>query len=61
MKHHKQHYKDLRYNGFRWFGFIDGIHHFSKKVTNGYLEMQLVEEDLENGNAEFMSENGLTS
>lgn len=57
---------DRTYNGFKW-GFDEkGAHHFVKEIkegwqTKGYEEMRCLPSDMENGNFEFMAENGLTN
>ena len=51
MKQKKQFYQDLpTYNGFKWSGYWDKFHHFTKKVDNGYLEIKCTESDIESGN-----------
>jgi hypothetical protein len=66
MKHSKSHYKSITHNGYQWGGY-DGndMHFFTKEVKEGYrvvgyLELKCSEEDLTNGNFEFMADNGLT-
>ncbi len=63
MKHSKQFYKDLpKHNGFKWFGFINGKHHFQKHVHGrGWVEIVLLESDLEcDKNFKIMCEKELT-
>jgi hypothetical protein len=69
MKHSKQHYRDIKSNGYEWFGFIDGLHHFTKEhggfidgkfIPKTYSELICSEECLENGNFEFMAKHGFT-
>lgn len=60
-KYPKEHYRTIKANGFSWFGFLDGLHHFSKQRADGkYAQIRCREEQLENGDFEFMAENGLT-
>jgi hypothetical protein len=59
MKHPKSYYKNLpTYNGYKWFGYENGKHLFSKKEGNGYSTIKAKEEDLNNGNIEFMTQYG---
>ena len=64
MKNKKEYYKDLHkskdLNGFNWWGFIEGVHYFSKQEDVGFAEICCSEEQLDNGDIEFMCENGLT-
>jgi hypothetical protein len=60
MLHKKEHYKKLSYDGFSWYGFFDGLHHFSRKESKGYTEITCTEEMLTNGDIEFMVKHGLT-
>jgi len=61
MKHPKSYYKNLPdYNGYKWIGFEKGKHIFSKKESKGYATIKATEEDLTNGNIEFMTEHGLS-
>tara|TARA_R110002050_G_scaffold57522_1_gene129664 strand:+ start:5865 stop:6803 length:939 start_codon:yes stop_codon:yes gene_type:complete len=62
MKHLKSHYKNLpSYSGYKWRGFSNGKHSFVKKDVKGYIEIEALEEDLTNGNIEFMAENDLSN
>lgn len=66
MKHIKAYYqilhetKDL--NGFQWFGYCQNskgeyLHHFQKQEGKKWVELKVNEEDIENGNLEFMTLN----
>jgi len=62
MKHPKSHYQSLpTYSGYKWFGFEKGKHLFQQKANKGYYSIKASEEDLENGNIEFMAEHGLSN
>ena len=51
MKQNKQYYKNLpKYNGYNWAGYWDNMHHFTKKVLNGYKEIKCLDNDIETGN-----------
>lgn len=59
--HDKDYYRAIKPSGFMWFGLIDGFHHFSKEVERGkWLEIRCREEQLTNGDIDFMAEHGLT-
>ena len=63
MKQSKQFYKDLpKHNGFKWFGFDDNFHHFSKDSRGkGFAHLELLESDIEDqANFKIMLEMGLT-
>ena len=62
MIHSKEHYKTLSKDGYKWTGFWDKFHHFTKEVNNprGYLTVACTDEDLTNGNFDFMIKHGLT-
>lgn len=60
MKHPEEHYKKITHNGFKWWGFVDGLHNFSKKEGKGFINMKVREEQLTNGDFEFMADKGLT-
>lgn len=64
MKNSKYYYKSLHetknLNGFRWWGFIDGIHNFSNKEVDGWINIECTDDNIENGDIEFMCEKGLT-
>lgn len=53
-------YRDLSYNGYKWVGVEDGIHTFSKQSGNGFYVIECTEEQLSNGDIEFMTERGIT-
>jgi hypothetical protein len=64
MKHIKAYYQILHetkeLNGFKWFGYCENskgeyLHHFQKQDGKKWLEIKASEEDLENGNIEFMT------
>lgn len=52
--------KLINHNGFKWFSFSNGIHSFSKKTDKGFTVVECSEEQIYNGDLEFMCENGLT-
>lgn len=57
----KDYYRALKPNGYQWFGLIDGLHHFSKEIESGkWAELRCREEQITNGDLEFMAEHGLT-
>ena len=60
MKYKKEHYKKINIGGYYWGGFWDNMRHFVKKEKRGYLSITCDEEDLENGNLEYMVENRMT-
>ena len=60
MKYHKEHYKKIICNNFKWSGFWDNMHHFVKKENNKYRPLICSEEDLINGNFKFMANKHLT-
>ena len=63
MKQSKQFYKDLpKHNGFKWFGFDNNLHHFSKEIKGkGFAHLKLLESDIEDqANFKIMLEKGLT-
>ncbi len=53
-------YRNLSYNGYKWVGVEDGIHTFSKQSGNGFYVIECTEEQLSNGDIEFMTERGIT-
>lgn len=55
-------YSGLTFNGFVWFNHYQGVHSFQKKSDDGYKWelIQCTEEQLTNGDIEFMTQNGLT-
>jgi hypothetical protein len=64
MLHSKQHYRDIKANGFEWVGFDCGVHMFQKEIReNGrtlYALLRCTEEHLTNCNFEFMADQGYT-
>ena len=60
MTFDKSKYIKLTFNGYSWCMFNKGIHTFSKKVAGGYASVECSEEQLTNGDIEFMTENGIT-
>lgn len=56
MKHDKAFYQDLpKVNGFRWAFYDNGLHSFTKKTDQGYLECKMTEQDIQDpGQFEFM-------
>ena len=60
MLYTKQHYKSLKFNGYNWGCFDNGLHHFIKRTSKGYLNCACNETDLINGNIQFMTLNQLT-
>lgn len=67
-KHKKKHYIDLSHNGFKWVGYWDGLHHFSKQKQyplngrweGGYLELKCLESDIEDGSWKYLADHGYT-
>ena len=62
MKYNKQHYKDLpKINGFKWYGFDQGYHLFTKQLPEGFANIKLLESDLDDPlNLELMLSKGIT-
>lgn len=62
MKQPKAYYQSLSFNGFKWSGYWNGLHHFIKDAANykGYETIECKEEMLTNGDMEFMAKNGLS-
>lgn len=52
--------RQLKPNGYSWTHFRDGIYYFSRKEQTGYSQICCSEEQLTNGDLEFMAENGYT-
>lgn len=51
----------LSYNGYECYMKTKDLYYFSKKDTNGkYLEIICTENDMKNGNIEFMCQHDLT-
>ena len=50
MKQDKAFYKKLGVpSGWRWWGFVDGLHNFSKRVDGGFYNVRVSEKDIEDG------------
>ena len=47
-------------NGYEWFDFDRGIHSFQKKTEKGWLLIECSEEQLHDGDIEFMTLHGWT-
>lgn len=63
MKHSKDFYRNLpKHNGFKWVGFADGLHMFTKgNARNGYSTIYLEENDIaDEKNLEAMLVRGFT-
>ena len=60
MKHDKAHYKRINLNGFRWYAYRDGLHRFSKRAGAQWLDMAVTEEDLADGSALAMAQDGVS-
>lgn len=60
MNQDKEFYLNLKYNGFSWYGFIDGKHCFSKSPKRGkFIEVKISDDDIESGKyKEIMDEKG---
>ena len=56
MEHDKAFYQNLpKVNGFKWAYFDNGLHSFTKKTDQGWLECKMAEEDIQDLNQfEFM-------
>lgn len=57
MKHDKDFYRNIKHNGFEWFGYADKKHHFKKKENNGFFHVKVLESDITDGSVEFMLNN----
>ena len=55
-------YAGMEFNGYKWFYHYKGVHSFQKRTSDGYKWMliECTEEQLYNGDIEFMTEHGLT-
>lgn len=55
-------YIGMEINGYRWFSHNKGVHSFQRRTTDGYRWelVQCTEEQLHNGDIEFMTEHGWT-
>jgi hypothetical protein len=60
MKHDKAHYKQINLNGFRWYAYTDGLHRFSKRAGAQWLDMAVTEQDLADGSALSMAQDGVS-
>lgn len=56
----KSKYVGMNFSGFEWAYFDKGIHTFSKKIASGYVKIECSEEQLTNGDIEFMAESNIT-
>lgn len=57
----KAKYKGFAFNGWKWYGFLDGkFHNFQKKIGSGWGHIKLLHEDMLNGNVEYMLTHELT-
>lgn len=56
----KSELKNLSFNGFQWFSFNNGIHSFSKKSPKGFMHIQCSDDQLHNGDIEYMAEHELS-
>ena len=65
MKQNKAHYQamtNVNGSGYSWGGFWDRKHHFIKgDYKTGFLHIKANEQDLENGNIDFMTANNLSN
>jgi hypothetical protein len=61
MKFDKEKYRNLTFNGFVWWGFVEGLHNFRKELERGkWLNVQCTEEQLYNGDIQYMTEKLIT-
>lgn len=71
MKNKKEYYKELHnkmdLNGFKWYAGVKDskgkyFHYFNKQEEGQYewLKIKATDEDIENGNLEFMTKHNLT-
>ena len=60
MKYDKAHYKQINLDGFRWYAYTDGLHRFSKRAGTQWLDMAVTEEDLADGSALSMAQDGVS-
>ena len=52
--------KNLSFNGYTCYYHHNGIYSFQKKVDKGYSQIECTEEQLTNGDIEFMTLHGWT-
>ena len=60
MKFDKTKYQDLQFNDFKWIYWDRGLHCFQKKESNGFSILHCSEEQIANGDLEYMTLHGLT-
>lgn len=60
LENKKIYFQNLSFNGFQWTGSDRGIHSFQKKTALGYQLIECSEDQLHNGDLEFMTEHGLS-
>lgn len=60
MKHSKDFYRTISFNGYTWRGFIDNLHFFAKPYNSGSLCVTIAESDIEDGSVEFMLTNDIS-
>ena len=62
MKHDKAFYQGLpEINGFKWAFYDNGLHSFTKKTDQGYLECKMTEQDIQDpAQFEFMLSKGFS-
>lgn len=61
-KYSKSELREISINGFKYAGFWEGMYHWSKEVESyKYINIAVFEENIYNGNLEYMLEKGLTN
>jgi hypothetical protein len=60
MANKKSYYTALNFDGFKWAGYWDNFHHFTKKESKGYLEIRCTDIDILDGNLQDMIKLGMT-
>ncbi len=60
MKFDKTKYQDLQFNDFKWIYWDRGLHCFQKKESNGFSILHCSEEQIANGDLEYMTLHGIT-
>jgi len=50
MENKKSFYQSLNIDGYTWAGFWDNLHHFTKKVCNGWNCINCTDMDIKDGN-----------